>query len=679
MRVDADAFPFDVSWATEFVASDHGLLSADVAVRLEHDPDASEESASIHRNGSGYTVVASDAAGAQYGLLELEERLNLGTEPKSTGDEPVRISPRFPFRAFKFNLPWYSYRWGEVMTQHEETCRSRTFWLRLLDHLARCRFNALSLWALLPFPFMVRVRSFPEAAMGPESEMDEWEDLWRFVFGEARRRNIRPIVIWWTIFVPRHLEDAWGIDMSAGEYHFGPGQTDERVERYNRAATTALIDAYDDLAGVGVCMGERMENLSPSEQRAWIERTVYKGVRDASRPVLFVQRASLKADAHSVRDMVEKADLPGPVVVEYKFNWSHAHSTPHLAMTHNSADEVDTGLWSPEPSVYKMAWMARNEDVFVLRWGDPEFIRAHIARNGHAWVAGYFTGCEGQIPALERAERLPAAERGWDFAFERQWLFGHLWGRLLYDPATRDEQLALQFEARYGTGIGGTMLRAFALASRMPLRLASFHAGTWDYTLYSEGFLAPFPSSGLHDGRPFISVDELIDHPTLDPNLMSIREYVVGDDPAGRTTPDDLAAELASDSRELRRLTDQLRLHKAPLAAANAYQSECDDLETWTALTDYFAAKLRGAVHLARLRAGGLEQDREQAVKELERAADHWRRLVGITSRRYKRIPYIERSADNYRLDFHWADYSEDVKQDVETARSAPAGGSKHR
>ena len=42
----------------------------------------------------------------------------------------------------------------------------------------------------------------------------------------------------------------------------------------------------------------------------------------------------------------------------------------------------------------------------------------------------------------------------------------------------------------------------------MPLRLASFHAATWDYTLYSEGFLAL-----QGDYTRYISVDQLIDLP----------------------------------------------------------------------------------------------------------------------------------------------------------------------
>ena len=43
------------------------------------------------------------------------------------------------------------------------------------------------------------------------------------------------------------------------------------------------------------------------------------------------------------------------------------------------------------------------------------------------------------------------------------------------------------------------------------LKLASFHAATWDFTLYSEGFLASAQSWGKFDNvSPFISIDELI-------------------------------------------------------------------------------------------------------------------------------------------------------------------------
>ncbi|MGF1450752.1 MAG: hypothetical protein ACFB21_01595 [Opitutales bacterium] len=663
LTIDPGDIPGDFSWAQEQLSQ----VGSCLRVRCKYEPDLPAECYRARREGDEEVVLeASSASGAHYGMLELEERLRCGGLAEA---ETVVQTPRFPFRAFKFNLPWNAYRWGEVMTQHQEVCREFAFWRRFLDHLARCRFNALTLWNLLPFPWMVRVPGFPEAAVGADAEMEAWEELWSFVFREARRRHLQPIVIWWSIFVPPHLESAWGVDYSSGEYHLGPGQTDERIERYNREATTALINRYDHLAGVGVCMGERMENLNPAEQRAWLEKTVLAGVRAAKRPVLFVQRASLKADSRSVREMIEGADLPGPVILEYKFNWSHAHSTPTLAMTHGAAGGIDEGLWSPPPKHYRVAWMARNEDFFVLRWGEPDFIREHISRNGHPWVGGYFVGSEGHIPAKEVAEQLPEHQRGWRYAFERQWLFSFQWGRLVFDPTTPDTRFAHEFERRYGEGIGPQLVEAFRLGSRMPLRLASFHAATWDYTLYAEGFLTPFASQGRHNGRAFLSVDELIEHPTLEPSWMSIQDFVAGKEPNGRTTPIEMADELEHDAKALDECLDQLRNDTANRPVA--YRCELDDLEAWCLLTRYFAQKLRGAVALARFRQEREESSRALAIEQLEQALEIWRSLATLTVSRYNRVPYIERPPHRYRLDFHWQDFLPDVEDDISKVREA--------
>ena len=97
-------------------------------------------------------------------------------------------------------------------------------------------------------------------------------------------------------------------------------------------------------------------------------------------------------------------------------------------------------------------------------------------------------GSETYIPALDyfTAVNGPVA---WKYAFERQWLFYKLWGRLLYDPATPDAVFAAEFTRRYGAKARPSA-RAFALASNTQLRLASLFDSRWDFTLYSEGFLA---------------------------------------------------------------------------------------------------------------------------------------------------------------------------------------------
>src|SRR5829696_8227461 len=120
-----------------------------------------------------------------------------------------------------------------------------------------------------------------------------------------------------------------------------------------------------------------------------------------------------------MRRVIDAARLPDRAIVEIKFNWSHGHSTPTLAMTHDSeSGAVDEGFWTPLPTNYEIAWMIRNEDFFVLRWGEPDFIRRHIAANHQPYVSGYFVGSEGYIPAADYSHR-PDPHRTWQYAFEK--------------------------------------------------------------------------------------------------------------------------------------------------------------------------------------------------------------------------------------------------------------------
>ena len=134
--------------------------------------------------------------------------------------------------------------------------------------------------------------------------------------------------------------------------------------------------------------------------------------------------------------------------LQVKFNWSHGHSLVKLVHTHDETaggDGTGRGYWIPKPSKYKITWMLRNEDFFFLRFGNSDFIRRHIAANGHDFVGGYAIGSEGFIPAEEYAYPPESSARSWRFSFEKQWLFYQQWGSLLYDPSAPDEY----FESHY--------------------------------------------------------------------------------------------------------------------------------------------------------------------------------------------------------------------------------------
>jgi hypothetical protein len=433
-----------------------------------------------------------------------------------------------------------------------------------------------------------------------------------------------------------------------------------------------VIDEYEDLAGLGITHGERMGGMAPEERQQWFLDTFVAGMKAAKRPVKFIHRAPLSAGKGSggstgaavekmTRASMEKMDLPEPIWVEMKFNWSHAHSSPHLVHVHGGP--LTDAYWNPPPKNYRITWMARNEDIFCLRWGEPDFIRKHIELNGASYVGGYFVGSECYIPAKDYFTK-PDARIDWAYAFQRQWFFYKAWGRLLYDPATKDEVFRAEFHRRYGPD-GEKLFAALVLGSRMPLRLASLYKATWDFTLYAEGFLAP--AAGKGDPSPFISADELIDHAALDPDFVSIKDFVEAQVakraiPEGKITPLALADALERDGREAMRLVDGIATD------GKAVYAEVADARAWAYLSLYFAEKLRGCVDLQTFRKDHAADRQKQAIEHLQQAVEHWKALIRETEPIYREMPliHLEKYKDGL---FHWSRFLPDVERDVEAAR----------
>jgi hypothetical protein len=391
-----------------------------------------------------------------------------------------------------------------------------------------------------------------------------------------------------------------------------------------------------------------------------------------------MHRAVLSGSPTEMRRIIDGAKLPDPVLVGIKFNWSHGHSTPYLALTHdNTTGSIDKGFWFPDPQNYKIQWMVRNEDFWILRWGEPDFIRKHIEVNSKSYVDGYHIGSEGYIPAFDYFSKGESGKT-WQYAFERQWLFYMLWGRLLYDRTTPDKTFELAFEQRYPYSDGKKLLDAFKLVSRMPLRLASFFASTWDYTLYSEGFLAPrLPAGdyGLDDGHSwFISIDELINRKVLDPNYLSIADYVehissMKKIPAEKKDPITLAQELTQNADSAVVLLQTLSKFKTPFNIE--YNQELDDIETWALLSRYFAEKLRAGVALQLFRLHGKIKDKENALSYLRNCLKIWKKISEITDKNYYEVPYFKSNVkeNNPQLDnFSWKKYLPEVERDIEIA-----------
>jgi hypothetical protein len=672
---------------TALAAQGHELLSAragyDRLINLTVDAHRlAPEAFAVIPEGRVISVLGGDSRGMIYGALALAEDLANGVEPGALAAREER--PHLQFRGIKFNLPWETYRPSSALDQHIATARDLKFWEAFLDMMAENRFNVVSLWNMHPFTFMVRPRNFPEASPWTDAEFAEWQHLYREIFRMAKERGLDTYIVHWSIFVSRQFAEAHGVAReNFYPHYYVNGDTSEIVRRYIRESVTQVLEEYPDLDGIGISHGEGMGGMTPLQRQQWMDDVIIAGMLDADRRSKLIHRVpfssglssgpGVSADVEQItRTAMEKLGdrFDGPIWAEMKFNWSHAHSTPQLVKVHGG--KLGDTYFVPEPANYKVTWMARNEDFFALRWGVPEFIREHIARNGSAsYVGGYFIGSECYIPALDyfTAVKDPV---DWTWAFQRQWLFYKLWGRLLYDPATPDAVFQAEFVRRYGAR-GANLLRAYALASATQLRLNSLYDTRWDFTLYGEGFLAL-----QGEITKYISVDALIAQPTLAPDYVSVRDYggtvsAGGTFAADRMTPPRLADLLERDCREALRLVEGI-----DVSDSASLRYEVADARVWAHLGLHLAAKLHGAVDLQVYRTSGDENNKSAAIAHLQRALAEWDEVVAITRPLYRDMPLTHYNHNAFTANpdnlFHWSRVRGEVAQDVEIARAAVVG-----
>ncbi|MGF1635428.1 MAG: hypothetical protein ACFCUU_00030, partial [Cyclobacteriaceae bacterium] len=637
------------------------------------------EAFSVIPEGKVITIYGGDQRGMIYGALALAEAIENGISLHEVTAFEER--PNLEFRAIKFNLPWQTYRVSSAMDLHLETAKDPKYWEAFLDMMVKNRFNTISLWNMHPYTYMIKPKNFPEASPWTDKELAEWQQLYKAIFRMAKERGLDTYLVHWSIFVSKELAEAHNVaKKNFFPYYYVDGDTSEIVRRYLRECVKQVLEEYPDLDGIGISHGEGMAGMTPLERQKWMDDVLIAGMLEADRPVKLIHRVPFSSGTSSeggtsknvevvTREAMEKLGnrFDGPIWVEMKFNWSHAHSTPKLVKVHGG--KLGDTYFDPLPTNYKITWMARNEDFFALRWGVPNFIREHIALNGRAsYVGGYFVGSECYIPAKDYFTASTKAVN-WSYAFERQWLFYKLWGRLLFNPDTPDTVFQAEFNRRFGKK-GNNLLNAYSLASSTQLRLASLYDSKWDFTLYSEGFMAL-----QGDSTQFISVDRLIEHPTMDPDYISVGAYVNtmqagGSFGANAITPVVLAEMLERDNLEALRLVSDI-----DVAGDATLQQEVADIKIWAYLGLYFAEKLRGAVALQAFRNNGDVVKKQSAISHLEQALKHWDDVVGISRPLYKDMPlthnnhiYFEPNADNL---FHWAIIRNEVAKDVEIAKKS--------
>jgi hypothetical protein len=638
------------------------------------------EGFSFERSNSGIVLTGADAAGLLYGVYELIECLEMDDIHKLTS---FATGPKLAFRGIKFNLPWSTYRVHESLSMHYETCRDLKFWEKFLDMMSENRFNHLTLWAIHPWTYMVKPTNYPEASGFTDRELQEWQNFWHSLFALADERCIKVLMVNWNIFVSPEFARAhdaalYSTELSSG--YNGKGDYSPLVQEYNKDVVRQVLEEYPELSGLGISQNERMEGRTEEEWQNWIVDTYFDVLNEAEGNKELMMRGHTHPSPELTRNAIEnnKNKLRGPVWISLKFNWSHGFASPKLFYIHGGS--TSDAFWNPYPEDYKILFKIRNEDFFILRWGQPDYIRDLIRENSQRYIDGFTIGSETYIPAKEYTTK-PGEHLTWKYGFEKQWLFYKLWGRLMYDPETPDAVFEHSFDRKYGAGTGKLLLEASARAGNMPLRLATYFSSSWDFTLYSEGFISGATQTwrGQYYDKTsaFLSLEEIIHARTLDPKWMNIREYVdlINNEypiPSSSLTPPELARQLEEDGLKALSLLDSVEGTNATL------MHEIADQKAWACLSLYFASKLRAGVDLQLFRTSGIIENKENALKHIEQASSYWEMLCLTMDPYANEIPllhlgddYITTKFSKPVARFSWRAFSDQVLRDIEIVRNS--------
>ena len=660
-------------------------MPAAIQINLSLQAKLGSEAFSIKKAKQTIDIIGGDERGLIYGCLSLAEDIGNGISLNNCKTKNEK--PFLAFRAIKYDLPWDTYRHSYALELHDQTCRDTSYWKVFLDMMATNRFNTLTLWNLHPYTFLIKPKNFPEASPWNEAEMREWQQLFHSIVNMAAERAIETYIIPFNIFVTPEFAKAHNVAMdNLTHEYFVNGDTSEIIKKYTRECVTQMLEEYPGLTGMGLTLGEGMGGMTPQQREGWMKETIIEGMRLAKRKSKLIHRIPFSSTTGSLgitsieteqltREGIEREAAmgftEGPIWADLKFNWSHAHSTTKLIKVHGG--KLYDTYFNPEPTAYKIVWTARNEDFFCLRWGVPSFVRSHVLQNKRSYSGGYIIGSETYIPAKDYFTK-DTAGLSWKYAFERQWLFYKLWGRLMYDPNIADEPFKKEFIRRYGNA-GEQLLTASSLAGNTPLQLASYFDCGWDFTLYSEGVMALDNTTKRVD---YISIDRLIKQPPLDTNYISITEYVkrtesktIFDKKA--ITPTMLAETLEKDCNNGLKLVSKINT-----SGDKALLYEIADIKAWSYLGLHLAEKIKGGIALQTYRTRGGENNKQNAIKHLQMALTYWDNIISITKPLYKNMPLVhlsqqggKESRENFYLTFHWEGSRPDVARDVEIAQKA--------
>jgi hypothetical protein len=209
-----------------------------------------------------------------------------------------------------------------------------------------------------------------------------------------------------------------------------------------------------------------------------------------------------------------------------------------------------------------------------------------------------------------------------------------LWGRLSYDPTLPDSLFERTLAARFPGVPADIMLPAWSAASRVIPEISRFHWGNIDLKWLPEACLSHPQHKGFYTVRHFVEGECMPGEKNL--NIREWREGVINKTAMAGVTPPQVAENLRRHAALALSGATKIRELKSVVANSKELRLTLGDFESFSWLGNYYAAKIDGACALAMFDATSNPDYRNEAVRHLEAALQHWNRYAASYTRQYK-------------------------------------------
>jgi hypothetical protein len=617
-------------------------------------PDASESIALVPGKVKGRRVIlatGSDAQGMVYTLLELVDRLRMGTNRVSELNA-VGVTIQQPANRIRSIARLFA---SEV--EDKEWFNDRAFWQSYLTELATHRFNRFNLTLGLgydftrdikdayfhfAYPFFVSVPGYAVRAVPlPEDEQKRNLEMLQFISQETAKRGLHFQLGLWT--------HAYRWENSPNANYVIEGLTAETHGNYCRDALTLLLKECPDISGVTLRIhGE--SGVAEGSYDFW--RTVFDGVARCGRRV--------ETDLHAKgidSKMIELALATGlPVNVSPKF-WAEHMGLGYMQGAIRPTEmppreKRDAGFFSMSTGsrsftrygyadllsenrrygIMHRVWPGTQR---LLLWGDPKLAADYGRASsfcgslGVEWLEPLsFKGRKGSGLPGGRNAYADESLRPNDGDYQKYLYSYRVWGRHIYDPDCDPEQWQRFLRKDFGKA-APQVESALGSAGRILPLITTAHCPSaannnywpemyWNMAITEAKIRHPY--SDTPSPKRFEAVSPL--DPEFFSRINDFAEALLEEKGDARYSPLWVAAELESAANAA---TDALRKARTKESQSGAsFRRMAADVEIQCGIGTFFAEKFRAGVLFAIYERTKFRPALEEALKAYRKARDTW-------------------------------------------------------